>query len=105
MSGMINVTPIAEGILALLALIVSTYLIPWLKEKLTHAQLDMVYAVVDIGVYAAEKLYGAGHGDDKLAYVKDFLAERGIELDTAQLKVFVDSSIKRMEQGDKSEVA
>ncbi len=104
MNGLINVTPIVEGILALLALIVSTYLIPWLKERLTNEQIEKVYALVDIGVYAAEKLYGAGHGDDKLAYVKGFLESRGMELDTTQLKVFVDSAIKRMEQGEKTGV-
>lgn len=101
---MINLTPLVEAVIAVLAMVISTYLIPWLKVRMSNEQLEKVYAIVDVGVYAAEKLYGAGHGDDKLAYVKEFLAARGVELDTAQLKVFVDSAIKRMEQSEKHEV-
>ena len=48
-------------------------------------------------VYAAEKLYGAGNGDQKLAYAEEILRKHGIRLDTATLKAMIDAQIKEME--------
>jgi len=52
---------------------------------------------VQIAVYAAEKLYGAGNGDQKLAYAEEILCKHGIRLDTATLKAMIDAQIKEME--------
>ena len=52
---------------------------------------------VQIAVFAAEKLYGAGNGDKKLAYAEEILRKHGIRLDTATLKAMIDAQIKEME--------
>lgn len=94
----INLTPLVEAVIALLAALVSMYLIPWLNAKFGAEQLAKARVWVEIGVYAAEKAYGAGNGDSKLKYVEELLKQKGVRLDTAALKAMVDSEIKKMEQ-------
>lgn len=95
---MIDFTPIVEAIIALAATAITVFLVPWLRERYGNEALDKARSWVQIAVYAAEKLYGAGHGDEKLAYAEQFLAQHKIKLDTSTLKAMVDAEIKKMEQ-------
>lgn len=98
---MIDLTPIIQAAIALLAALVTVYLIPWLKSKTTADQQAQMRMWVEVAVFAAEKLYGAGHGDEKLAYAEEVLEEHNIKLDTQTLKALIDAEIKKMEQGEK----
>ena len=62
--------------------------------------LEEIKAWVEIAVLGAEKLYGAGRGDEKLEYAEAFLAQHGIKLDTAELMALVNAEIKKMEQAE-----
>lgn len=95
---MIDLTPLAEALITLAATAISVFLIPWLKTRYSNEKLAKAQAWVRVGVYAAEKLFGAGHGDEKLAYAEDFLAAHKIKLDTATLKALVNAEIRKMEQ-------
>ena len=90
-------TKLALAIISLAAGIVSLFLVAWLRSKLTNEQLSKAKSWVQIAVFAAEKLYGAGNGDKKLAYAEEILREHGIRLDTATLKAMIDAQIKEME--------
>lgn len=94
---LLDLTQLAQTIISLAAGIVSLYLVPWLRSKLTNEQLTKAKSWVQIAVYAAEKLYGAGNGDQKLAYAEEILRKHGIRLDTATLKAMIDAQIKEME--------
>lgn len=94
---LLDLTKLAQAIISLAAGIVSLYLVPWLRSKLTNEQLSKAKSWVQIAVYAAEKLYGAGNGDQKLAYAEEILRKHGIRLDTATLKAMIDAQIKEME--------
>ena len=83
--------------LIVMLVLASLYLVPWLRSKLTNEQLSKAKSWVQIAVYAAEKLYGAGNGDQKLAYAEEILRKHGIRLDTATLKAMIDAQIKEME--------
>lgn len=54
---MIDITPIVNAVIALLAAGVSVFLIPWIKSKTTDAQRKELLEWVKIGVAAAEQLY------------------------------------------------
>ena len=94
---LLDLTKLAQAVISLAAGIVSLYLVPWLRSKLTNEQLSKAKSWVQIAVYAAEKLYGAGNGDQKLAYAEEILRKHGIRLDTATLKAMIDAQIKEME--------
>lgn len=97
---MLDFTPLVEAIIALAAAAITMFLIPWLRARYGNETLEKARGWVQIAVYAAEKLYGAGNGDQKLAYAEQMLAQHKIKLDTATLKAMVDAEIKKMEQAD-----
>lgn len=95
---MLDFTPLAEALITLAAMAITVFLIPWLRERYGTETLEKARSWVQIAVYAAEKLYGAGHGAEKLAYAEQVLAQHKIKLDTATLTAMIDAEIKKMEQ-------
>ena len=85
----IDLTPILQAILGLVAAVITVYLVPWLKSRVDTNKHALVDAAIQSLVYAAEQLYGAGKGGEKLAYVKDQLAKRGIAIDDAAIEAAV----------------
>jgi hypothetical protein len=98
---MIDFTPLIEAIILLLTSVITVVIVPALKERYSNEQLEKARSWVQIAVYAAEKMYGAGNGDQKLQYAEQVLAEHKIKLDTATIKTMVDAEIKKMELGTK----
>lgn len=94
---LIDLTPLLEAVLGLLFLLLMRYAIPWVKTKLTNEQIAKAKTFVEIGVYAMEKAFGAGHGKEKLEGVEALLAEKGIKLETNVLLQMVNAEIKKME--------
>lgn len=97
---MIDFNPLAEAIILLVSTAISVILIPWLRERYGNEKMEKIRGWVQIAVYAAEKLYGAGNGDQKLEYAEAFLAEHKIKLDTYELIALVNAEIKKMEQAE-----
>ena len=89
---LIDLTPIVEAIIALLAAIVTSKVIPWIKAKTTNEQQILMSATVRTLVFAAEQLYGAGEGAKKLDYVIAELEKRGFTADRAQIEAAVKES-------------
>lgn len=97
----IDLTPICEAIIALLAAVITMYLIPWIKARTNAQQQAYIHAAVKVAVYAAEKLYGAGNGEKKLAYAQQVLRDDyNISLDAGKLRSAVNAAIKKMEQAE-----
>ena len=84
-----DLTPIIQAIIALLAAIVTYKLIPWIKAKTTNEQQAMLSATVRTLVFAAEQIYGAGKGAEKLDYVIAELQKKGYTADRAVVEAAV----------------
>lgn len=97
---MIDLTPLVQSIITLAAAAITMFLIPWLRERYGVEALNKAKSWVQIAVYAAEKLYGAGNGDAKLAYAQSVLAKHNIKLDTTTIMAMIDAEIKKMEQAE-----
>ena len=74
---MIDLTPVFQAVIALAVAVVTAFVIPWIKSKTTMQQREMLLSITSCLVYAAEQMYGAGHGDEKLAYVISQLENTG----------------------------
>lgn len=77
----IDLTPILQAIIALIAAIITAKVIPWIKAKTTNEQQMMLFAAVKTLVFAAEQIYGAGKGEEKLEYVVHELEKQGYTAD------------------------
>lgn len=86
---MIDLTPIFQAVIALLAAIVTYKLIPWIKSKTSEQQQLLLKSVVSTLVFAAEQMYGAGKGAEKLDYVVGELNKRGYTADRAQIEATI----------------
>lgn len=85
----IDLTPIFQAVIGFLAALITHKLIPWIQARTTAQQQEMLRAAVSVAVYAAEQLYGAGAGKEKLMYVKGQLAKKGYKVDLDEIEAAV----------------
>lgn len=96
---MIDLTPIINAGIALIAAVVSVFLIPWIKQKVETEKINQIYGWVTIAVEAAEQIYReSGMGEKKKAYVLEFLAKKGCTLDTASIDAMIESAVLSLKQ-------
>lgn len=86
---MINLTPIIQALIGLLAALVTYRLIPWIKARTTSEQQAQIRAAVRIAVFAAEQLFGAGNGEAKLEYAIKWLEDQGYHVSRAEIEAAV----------------
>ena len=90
-------TPVVNGIISLIAAVVTAFVVPWIKSKTTAAQREEINAWVRIAVTAAEQIYkGEGKGKEKKKYVLDFLAEKNLKIDEESVDLMIESAVKNM---------
>lgn len=94
---MTDITPIVNAVIALIAAIITTFLIPWIKGKIDAAKLAQIVEWVGIAVRAAEQIYNeSGMGEKKKQYVLDFLASKGFTLDPNSINAMIEAAVKNL---------
>lgn len=93
----IDITPVINAGIALIAAAISVFLIPWIKSKTTAQQRNELVAWAKIGVAAAEQLYkGQGRGEEKKKYVLDFLESKGFKVDEDSVNNAIEAAVKQL---------
>ena len=92
----IDLTPILQAVIAIIAALVTYKLIPWIKARTTNEQQNYLKATIKTLVFAAEQIYGAGKGAEKYAYVVDALKERGFTVDPAAIEAAVNENFSHL---------
>lgn len=97
---MFDITPIIEAVAALIAVLITAVIIPFIKSKTNAQQQAEINEWVKIAVAAAEQLYvGQGRGEEKKRYVIDWLHAHGISLDTAKMDALIEAAVYELNQG------
>ena len=97
---MFDITVIIEAVFALLAAVITAIVIPYIKSKTTASQQAEINAWVKIAVTAAEQIYtGSGRGEEKKAYVLNWLQEHGITVDAEKLDALIEAAVYELTQG------
>lgn len=82
------------------ALVITRYLVPWLKGKIGADKLEAAEKWVRYAVLKAQQVLGNKSGDDRKAYVTEFLKEiliaKNIVLSDEQLDVLIEAAVKQM---------
>lgn len=95
-----DVTMIVEAVFALIAAVITAVVIPYIKSKTTTEQQMQINAWVRIAVAAAEQIFvGSGRGEEKKAYVLQWLKERGITVDAAKIDAMIEAAVYDLENG------
>jgi len=94
---MIDLTPLFQALIALVATLITVYAIPYIKSKTGNDKLERMKAWAEIGVKAAEQIYGGpGNCKEKKAYVLDFLKKHGYTVDIEELEALIESAVNNM---------
>ncbi|MBE6994478.1 MAG: holin [Ruminococcaceae bacterium] len=92
-----DITNVLTAAIALLAAIVTTFVIPWLRARIGSERLGRLMGWAAILVDAAEQIYvGPGRGAEKKAYVLSLLRQRGIEVDEQALDAVIEAAVRRL---------
>ena len=97
----IDLTQIILAIIALISAVLTGFVIPWLKTKLTDHQYDTLATLVRVGVFAAEQVFTSDRWKEKKQYVVDLLLENGYKVDVTAIDALIEATVRelRIEQG------
>lgn len=91
---MTDLTPIISAALTLIMAVITTFLIPYLKTKIDANKFDKIKSWVTVAVEAAEMIYvGTGRGEEKKAYVVQYLNSKGYTLDADSINNLIESAV------------
>ena len=90
----IDLTALVQAVIALITALISAFVIPWLKRKISAEKLTEVSTWVEIAVEAAEQLYeGSGRGAEKKEYVIQFLQQKGYTVDMTAIENMIEAAV------------
>lgn len=92
----IDFTPIFEAIITIVSLLVTSFLIPYIKQRLSVEKYEDLKKWVNVGVKAAEQIYGSKTGQDKKEYVVSFLKSKGITFDIDEVSALIESEVYKL---------
>lgn len=99
----IDLTDIIVALIGLLSAVITAFVIPWLKTKLDANKWAELVDVAGVAVNAAEQLFkGSGRGDEKLAYVLNYLNEQGYKVDDATLRNVIEDAVFKIGEAAKN---
>ncbi len=89
-------TFIIELVIALASTLITTFLIPILKDKLSIEKYEKLKMWVSVAVKAAEQIYGSKTGQQKKEYVVSFLLSKGIVFDIEEVNAMIESEVYKL---------
>ena len=91
---------IIKVVVMVAVLVLTRYLIPWLRAKIGADKLAVAEKWVKYAVLKAQQVLWEKNGQDKKAYVTEFLKEiliaKNIALSDEQLDVLIEAAVKQM---------
>lgn len=90
----INITALLNAIIALLAAVITTFVIPWIKRKVGNEKMTDFLRWVEIGVLAAEQMYQSFEGEEKKNYVVGLLKEKGFRFTDVEVSAAIEGAVK-----------
>ncbi len=81
-------------------LVICRYVVPFIREKIGTEKLIVIETWVEAAVLKAQQVLYAESGEDKKAYVTEFVQEilsaKDIAISEEQLDVLIESAVKQM---------
>lgn len=97
---MYDLTPIIEAVAALIGVVITCILVPFIRSKTTAEQQKEINAWAKIAVSAAEQIFkGSRRGEEKKQYVIAWLKERGFTVDENELDALIEAAVYELNQG------
>ena len=95
-----NITQILLGIIILIGGAISLFVVPYLRAHMTAEQISILTGIAQTVVYAAEKIFGAKMGKDKLEYAlnlaKSLLSKKGLTFDEDVVRAAIEAQVQQL---------
>lgn len=101
-----NITQILLGIILILGGVFTLILWPYIRTHVSTEQLSILAGIAQTVVFAAEKIFGAKMGPDKLAYALDLarklLAKKGLSFDEDVIRAAIEAQVEQLNLDQKA---
>ncbi len=91
---------ILKVVIMLAVVLVTRYLVPWIREKIGNDKLEVAEKWAKYAVLKAQQVMQTENGQERKAYVTEFLKEiltaKNISLTDEQLDVLIEAAVKTM---------
>ena len=101
----IDITKIFELVITLLCTVVTGFLVPWLRSKISvekgnisQLQADMLRLAATTAVTAAEQIYNSDEGQKKKAYVLAYLEQQGYDVNSTAIDALIEACVLEIHQ-------
>ncbi len=95
-----NITQILLGLILILGGVFTMIIWPYIKTHVSSEQLSLLAGIAQTVVYAAEKIFGAKMGKDKLAYAlnlaKSLLDKKGLTFDEDVIRAAIEAQVQQL---------
>lgn len=89
-----DITNIISAAILLVVAIVSAVVIPYIRKKIGDEKFQELAKWTRVAVQAAEMIFkGTGLGEQKKAYVIQFLADHGYTVDTEEINAVIEAAV------------
>lgn len=96
-----NITQVLLGLIFILGFVVVTIVWPYIRTHVSAEQLAILSGIAQTVVFAAEKIFGAKMGDDKLAYAlklaRELLEKKGLFFDEDVIRAAIEAQVKQLD--------
>lgn len=96
---MTNLTPVINAVIALIAALITAFVVPWIKRNTSAKDREELLKWVEIAVMAAQQLYYHKDGEMRKDYVLKFLAEKGYDVSSAEVENAIEAAVLKLHQG------
>lgn len=101
-----NITQILLGAIFVLGGLFILIAWPYIKSHVSAEQLSMLAGIAQTVVYAAEKIFGAKMGEDKLAYAlglaKKLLEKKNLTFDEDVIRAAIEAQVQQLNLDQKA---
>lgn len=94
---------IALAIISIAGALVSAYLVPWLKTKISAQDMETITFWVRFAVRCADQLFTPEQWEQKKQYVLGYIIEKaaalGIKLSEQDINILIESAVNSLHHG------
>lgn len=95
---MTDLTPVINAFIALVAALITAFVVPWIKCNTSAKDREELLKWVEIAVMAAQQLYHQLDGSKRKEYVLNFLREKGYDVTSAEVDNAIEAAVLKLHQ-------
>ncbi|MEY8420001.1 phage holin, LLH family [Oscillospiraceae bacterium 44-5] len=95
---MTDLTPVINAFIALIAALITAFVVPWIKRNTSAKDREELLKWVEIAVMAAQQLYHQLDGSKRKEYVLNFLREKGYDVTSAEVDNAIEAAVLKLHQ-------